>query len=260
MPAVVAAAAVGDHVLRHVLDDQILAADAERRLLVELQRAGIPPDDRVARLERVMAGAHRPVAGRFVVRPLQHRVLRLERRTLRAARRAAARRHRRIQRAVQRAEPAAVPRIVAERRNDEQIARARRGDVGQAHAFGLIARDLLGLVLVQLVRRPAADLHRAQPARRVEIAARVVAAHAAGQVGEDHDRELEALGLVHRHQPDAVAALFEDRRLGRFAGRGGPQLVDEAAERDAAAPPRTGAPARRRAARWRAPARRPAGG
>ena len=34
LPAVVAAAAVGDDVLRHVLDDQILAADAERRLLV----------------------------------------------------------------------------------------------------------------------------------------------------------------------------------------------------------------------------------
>ena len=37
------------------------------------------------------------------------------------------------------------------------------------------------------------------------------------------------------HQPDAVAALFENRRLGRFARRRGPQFVDEPAERDAAA-------------------------
>ena len=40
---------------------------------------------------------------------------------------------------------------------------------------------------------------------------------------------------MHGHQADAVAALFENRRLGGLAGRRRPQLVDEAAERDAAA-------------------------
>ncbi len=125
--------------------------------------------------------------------------------------------------------------LVAKRGDDQQIARPRRRDVGQANAFGLIARHLLGFVLVQLVRRPAADLHRAQPARRIEIAARVVPAHAAGQVREDDDRELEALGLVDGHQADAVAALFENRRLGGFVVRRRAQFVDEAAERNAAA-------------------------
>ncbi len=96
VPAVVATAAVGDDILRHVLDDQIFAANAEGRLLVQLQRAGIPPHDGIssafAKLRRaragaegVQAGTHRAIAGRFVVGPLQHRVLRLERRTPRSA-------------------------------------------------------------------------------------------------------------------------------------------------------------------------------
>src|SRR5262245_19912373 len=50
LPAIVAAAAVGDDVLRNVLDDEILAADAERRLLVEHEAAGgrrVPPHDEI---------------------------------------------------------------------------------------------------------------------------------------------------------------------------------------------------------------------
>ena len=90
-------------------------------------------------------------------------------------------------------------------------------------------------MLVQLVRRPAADLHRAQTPAGVEIPAGVAAADPARHVGEDHDGKLEPLCLVHRHQPDAVAALFENRRLAPSDFRRLAQLVDEPAERNAAA-------------------------
>ena len=93
-PAVVAAPAVGDHVPRHVLDDQVLAAHAEVRLL---RRASSAPGSHQtteyrARRERVQAGHNVRGTRRLVVRALQHRVLRLERRALR--RRAASARER----------------------------------------------------------------------------------------------------------------------------------------------------------------------
>ena len=78
-----------------------------------------------------------------------------------------------------------------------------------------------------------------------------------GDVRQDDDRELEAFRLVHRHQAHAVASLFENRRLRQ------PRRLDasRAASRrnrgtTCRRQPRTGAPARRRAARWRAPVRR----
>ena len=88
-------------------------------------------------------------------------------------------------------------------------------------------------VLVQLARRPTADLHRAQPLAGVEMPARVTAADPARQIREDHDGELEPLGLVHRHQPDAVAVFFKDRRFRAFGFSRLSQLVDEAAKRNA---------------------------
>ena len=183
----------------------------------------------------MLARAHRCRPGCFVVGPLEHRVFRLERWALRRASGASAGCRRRVERAVQRTEPSAVPRIVAKGRNNEEIARTRRSNVGEPHAFGLIALDFFELMLVQLVRRPAADLHRAQPVCGVEVPARVIAAEAAGQVGKNHDRELEAFRLVHRHQAHAVTALLENRRFGDLGRlRRVTQFLDEAAERDAA--------------------------
>ena len=158
-------------------------------------------------------------------------------------------------------EPAALPRFVAERRHDEQVARACGGDVGQADAFGLIARHFLGLVLVQLVRRPAADPHRAQAAtpdrdtgsRRSRLSRQVRSA----RMTTGNSRPL-ALCTVISRTPSLLSS-----RIGASAASDSAavaELVDEAAERDAAAPPRTAARARRRAARWPAPARRPAAG
>jgi hypothetical protein len=102
---------------------------------------------------------------------------------------------RRVQRAIERTEPAAVPWVVAERRHDQQIARAGGGHIREPNAFRLIARHLFGLVLVQLVRRPAADLHGAQPLSRFEMTAGVVSAEAARQVREDDDGNSRPLAL-----------------------------------------------------------------
>ena len=90
-------------------------------------------------------------------------------------------------------------------------------------------------MLRQIERRPARQPDGAQPARRVEVSLRLVAAELAADVGEDHDRELEPLGLVHGHQANAVGALLENRRLRRLRAIGRlPQLVDEPSEREAA--------------------------
>ena len=183
----------------------------------------------------MFAWSHRRSACCFVVRPLEHGVLRLERRAFRSACRAPASVDRRIERAVQRAKPSPVPCVIAERWDDEEVAGARGGDVRQPYTLGLVARHFFPFVLMHLVRRPTADLHRAQAAIGIEIPACVVPAHATREVGEDDDGKLEAFGLVHGHQPHAVAALFQNRRLSRFGRRGIAQLVDETAKRNAAA-------------------------
>ena len=56
----------------------------------------------------------------------------------------------------------------------------------------------------------------------------------AADVGQDHDRKLESLGLVHRHDAHAFGAFLENRRFRRLRPCGrGPELVDKAAERQA---------------------------
>jgi hypothetical protein len=72
------------------------------------------------------------------------------------------------------------------------------------------------LVIEELSRRPAAEFDRAEIARCIHVAAGVGAAHLARQIRENDDAELEPLRLVHGHQPNAVAAFFDDRRLGSF--------------------------------------------
>ena len=68
----------------------------------------------------------------------------------------------------------------------------------------------------QIDRRPAAELQRAQV--RSGSSQRPASARESLHVRSARidDRKLEPLGLVHRHQAHAVAALFEDRRLGRL--------------------------------------------
>src|SRR5262249_40808093 len=155
-------------------DDQVLAADAERRLLAEFQPtawARFPPDDAVVVGESVQTRADGRRTCRFVVRTLQPGVFAFE---LRAARSAPHRPpcfNRRIQRPVEGTEPSAFPGIVDERRDHEQVAGTCGSDIRQADAFCLVAYHLLRLVVMKLVRGPAANLYGTQLVRRIEIPA-----------------------------------------------------------------------------------------
>lgn len=58
-----------------------------------------------------------------------------------------------------------------------------------------------------------------------------IAGPPAGWVGQDNNGELQSLGLVHCHQPNALGAFLDDQGLVRLAGFGiGLKLLDEGAE------------------------------
>ena len=155
--------------------------------------------------------------------------------TAAGGRRAPPRIGRRIDRVVQRSCPAAVPDRVADRWRDQQIARARRGDVRDANALGLVARHFARFVRRQLDWRPSAEAQIADVVRTIDQTIGALAAQFRRHVGENDDREFQSFRLVHRHQPNAVAPLFENRRLGRLAAVCLiAELLDEAAERHAA--------------------------
>ena len=140
----------------------------------------------------------------------------------------------RIDRRVQRLNPA-LTFFVADGGNHEEISRARRGDIGQTSTLGAVAPKLVLLVIDQIPRRTTGELNRTHAPCGVEIAAGGRAVQLGRHVHEHDDGELEALRLVDGHQPDAVAALFENRRFGRLSAfRLRAQLVEKPAERDAA--------------------------
>ena len=137
---------------------------------------------------------------------------------------------------VERIEPSPLVRPVADGRHHQQVAGARGGDVGEPDALLAVPLHLLGLVVEEVEGRPAGEPQRAQPAGRIDEAARRLPVEAAGRIGEDHHRELEPLGPVHGHDAHAVAALLENRRLARLPGQGlALELLDEPAEREPAA-------------------------
>ena len=134
---------------------------------------------------RCAPGATVDGAGRITVRTVEHGVLRAERRAALRATGGAALRLGWIDGRCQRVEPAAVVRAVADHRDDQQVARARRRDVGQALGLGPVARRFFRVVQQQIARRPAADLQRAQAGVRVDPAAGFGTRELARQVRED---------------------------------------------------------------------------
>ena len=102
-------------------------------------------------------------------------------------------------------------------------------------ALVTIALDLERLVVEQIGRRPPGQAHGAERPRGIEVAIGGVARQLAGRVHQHDDRKLEPLGLVDGHQAHAVAAVLEDRRLGRLGPLGRlAQRRDEAAKRQPA--------------------------
>src|SRR5262249_47456393 len=130
--------------------------------------------------------------------------------------------------------PPGQERIVTDRWNHEQVTCSRRRHVGHAHALGAVARQLIGLVVNEIPWLPAAETECAEPAVGVDVPTGIPGGDAGRDVGQDYDRELEALGLVDRHDPDALARFLYDRRLRRLTLRLFAESLDEATERDAA--------------------------
>ena len=117
---------------------------------------------------------------------------------------------------------------------DQALLGARHRHVHHAPLLGLVGRRRSASIASKssAVTLRAVDADEAQAdalaadeeVRRAEVAP-------AAEVGDDHDRELEALGGVDRHQPHGVEAAEVDRRVGlaRLGLELGGGQVDEAA-------------------------------
>ena len=144
---------------------------------------------------------------------------------------------------IERADPPFFERLVADSRNDQQVARARGGHVRQAHAFGGFARPLVILVIEQVLRHQARDAHRAAASFDVEIARRLAAAQACAVMSAStttgNSRPLALCTVISRTPSlpsSRIGASGASARLGGLA-----QLLDESAERQPAVglvPPR----------------------
>ena len=166
------------------------------------------------------------------VRTHQHRVLRLERGTSGRSGLLPSHFHLRIDPPIQRLDPP-FPLLIAHRRHDQQISRARRGDVRKPHSLGLVTREFFRLVLNQIAWGTAGNPNRARALPGIEIPARRSGAQFRGDVGKYDDGEFEPFRFVHGHHADAVAALFENRGLSCLTVFGlRAQLLDESAKRD----------------------------
>ena len=126
----------------------------------------------------------------------------------------------------------AVPSVdvlrLAVQRHDEVVDGPGAGDVQQAPALGVAHLLVERLERLEQRRLSAArrSAQRARPGQTTDIARAPL--HLGGQPADDRDRELQALGGVHRHDPHGVVvALGQDRVAGPALGRlvGGPPQV-----------------------------------
>src|SRR5262245_2239416 len=147
------------------------------------------------------------------IRAIHHGVFRRKRGTPWCPRRFPAYGFGRVHRWCQRIEPAALVRPVANGGDNEQVAGACGCDIRQTLRLGLLARTFFLTVQYEVGWRPASELQGTHPLILVEPATGFGRREPACGVGQNDDRELEALSLVNGHNADAIAALFKDRRL-----------------------------------------------
>src|SRR5260370_16577439 len=87
-------------------------------------------------------------------------------------------------------------------------------------------------MILQFARCASTKFHRGDFARRLDISRRLRAGFVASRIGEDDDRELEALGAMHRHDAHTLGALLDDWRLARLVALGARfEFIDEGAKR-----------------------------
>ncbi|KZC01800.1 hypothetical protein AU375_01886 [Methylobacterium radiotolerans] len=124
--------------------------------------------------------------------------------------------------------------VAAEGRHDQPVGRPGHGDVEQAVVLlprlgeQCRARRVGGGAVLGPPPRP--DRRQGDLRRRERKQGRVVAAEGLAPVEDHHDRRLQALGAVDRHDPDLVAARFEVA-LDRVPGLGPDVAGEEAAQR-----------------------------
>ncbi len=224
-------ALLGDDAALVRLEEEVLA-EAALGLLVEVEHVRIPPDDAVLpRAGRVRSRHHRVARVALgAERALEDAVL-AERGAARVALGVAPAARLGVERGVEHVEPA-LERPVADRGDDQQIARARGGDVGEADVLFLVAPQHLVALLEELHRHAARERLGPQARVLIDVACRRGERRGRGGIGQDHHRELQPLGAVDGHDPHALGALLDDRRLARLAGdRLGLEPLDEGAER-----------------------------
>ena len=107
---------------------------------------------------------------------------------------------------------------LAVQRHDEVVDGAGAGDVQQAAALGVAHLLVERLDTPRTARCPARRAPSCRPATRPTAPRWPL--HLGGQPADDRDRELQALGGVHRHDPHGVVvALGQDRVAGPALGR-----------------------------------------
>ena len=142
---------------------------------------------------------------------------------------------------------------VRDRRDDQQIAGAGGGDVGDPLLLGAVAGQGGLALLHQRPGHPADQREGPEAAPLLDPLRGKVAREAGARIAEDHHRELQALGAVHAHRADpffslslealAASLLSPPLRelLGRRRGSSDLPARGSAAPR-AGGPPPSGAP------------------
>jgi hypothetical protein len=121
--------------------------------------------------------------------------------------------------------------LIADRRYDQQVARACRGNVQHAKRFFAFAPQFFLAMFKQFARCAAADYLSTQAARGINEAAGLLRDFAAGQISQHDDGKFQAFGAVYGHDADAFGAFFGHRRIARLFPLGSRlQIVHEAAQ------------------------------
>ena len=212
------------------LEDALLA---QWRLLlhIELEDSGIPPCDRGPSGARpVQAGLDRsPGRGNTFGATVEYAVV-AEGRTPGRGTGSALGVSERIQSRIEHVEPTG-DRPVSNNGYDKKVAGASCRHIDEPHRFRPVASQFLVGSFEEFGRRAAAERLKPQPAGRVDVPAGSVPGRRTCRIGQDDDRELEPLGFVDGHHPDALRAFLDNRRLVRLTALGiRLDLFDEGSE------------------------------
>src|SRR5207247_3416847 len=116
-----------------------------------------------------------------------------------------------IQRLIERGDPAIVEGIISNSRNDQEIAGARRRDIGDANTFGEIAIVLLIEVIDQFPGRTTGDADGAEILPGIDMPAWFSRSGIRGDIGENDDRKFQTFSGMHGHEPHDFRDFFNNR-------------------------------------------------